>query len=317
MSSNAAKIIALVAVVLTVILVFLGWRISHNYAASAQQVQQQVEIEERAPGILAVVAVNPLSAYKAISKDDVVLTEVSIAPKNYYTSLEDVVGKQPLVDIDQGAPVTRRYFGEGNVLAKSIPPGFKAISVEVSDIIAVGGFVRPGDVVDVLMYLGRGGKEVDAIQARVLLKDLRVLAYQEMIVDRPEGLKDSDNDNGRRSGSGRRQRTAVLAVAEKDVTRLMLGASMGSLRLALHGLPGDVTEDLALLDAKDSELIGLPQLPKSEAAKKAEEDKKVPDMAITAKELARIEPPPAKKNNIVPRPKVIVYRGAQVETVRP
>ncbi len=315
MSSNAAKIIALVAVVLTLILAFLGWKVSREYAASAQQTQQQVTQENESPRILAVVAIKPLGAYKPIGRDDVVLGEVSVAPKNYYTSLEDVVGKQPLVDIDQGAPVTRRYFAEGNVLAKSIPPGFKAISVEVSDIIAVGGFVRPGDVVDVLMYLGRGGKEVDAIQARVLLKDLRVLAYQELIVDRPEGLVE-DEATSDRSRSGRRQRTAVLAVPDKDVTRLMLGASMGDLRLALHGT---ITEDseLALLDAKDSEIVGLPQLPKSEEAKKAEAEKKVPDMAITAKELSRVEPPPAVKKKIVPRPKVIVYRGAAVETVRP
>lgn len=299
MSSTAARIVAGIAIFLTVVLAVVGYRVSHRYAEQSGQ-EQQVRVEEDVPRILAVIAVKPLAAYREIQRDDVVLAEISVAPKNYYTTVDDVVGKSPLVDVDQGAPVTRRYFAEGNHLARSIPSGYQAISVEVSDIVGVGGFVRPGDVVDVLLYL-RGTNDVSTTQARVLLEQTRVLAYEEMLVDRPEGLEDQEQSSSRGS---RRQRTAVLAVPEKKTTRLMLGASLGELRLSLHGLPGNESDPLART-----------RLPLSDEALKAAAAKKVPDMALTAAELSRVKKPPAKKQ--VVRPKVVVYRGSQVETVRP
>lgn len=317
-SSTAAKVVAGVAILLTLVLAFVGYRVSRQYAENSQKAQAEMQVqarkEDEVPKILAVVAVKPLAAYRKIAKDDVVLAEITVAPRDYYTSLEDVVGKEPLVDVDQGAPVTKRYFAEGNVLAKSVPPGFQAVSVEVSDVIGVGGFVRPGDIVDVLLYL-KGGTDVPTTQARILLKDVRLLAYQELLVDRPEGLKEEEG----KDRSGRRQRTAVLAVPEVDTTRLMLGASLGELRLALHGMaraadgsptPEGLPTATATTDAANA------ALPLSEAALKQEAAKKVPDLAYTAAQLSRIELPPAQKKQVV-RQKIYVYRATEMQTVTP
>ena len=307
MSSNAARIVAAVAIFLTIILAFLGWRVSQQYAERSEKAQAQIKTQSettQVPKILAVVAVKPLGAYQKIEKDAVVLAEVSIAPRDYYTSLEDVVGKEPLVDVDQGAPLTQRYFAEGNVLAKSIPVGFQAVSVEVSDIIGVGGFVRPGDMVDVLLYL-RGTGEVENAQARVLLENTRVLAYQELLVDRPEGLKEQEQSD---RNQGRRQRTAVLAVPEPDTTRLMLGASMGELRLALHGSAKPEAEAVLVTSGADGVV-----LPLSADAKKAEDAKKVPDKAYTAQQLSKLLLPPAQQQKRVVIERVTIYRGAEAD----
>lgn len=311
MSSNAAKIVAGVAIFLTLVLAFVGYRVSRQYAQDSEQARAQVAAqakqEKESPKILAVVAVKPLAAYKKIGKDDVVLAEVTVAPRDYYTTLAEVVGKEPLVDIDQGAPVTQRYFAEGNVLAKSVPPGFQAVSVEVTDVIGVGGFVRPGDIVDVLLYL-RGTGDVQTTQARILLKDTRLLAYEELLVDRPEGLKEEEAGKER---ANRRSRTAVLAVPNADTTRLMLGASLGELRLALHGVAreGDASAGTVAI----TETV----LPMSEDALKAEAAKKVPDLAYTAAQLSRIELPPADKKKQVIRDKVFIYRGSEFTAVTP
>lgn len=311
-SSTAAKVVAGVAILLTIVLAVVGYKVSRDYAETSERAQNRAPAvvqapseEDRIPKILAVVALKPLAAYQPIPKDDVILAEVTVAPRKYYTSLEDVVGKQPLVDIDQGAPVTQRYFAEGNVLAKSVPPGFQAISVEVTDVIGVGGFVRPGDIVDVLLYL-RGGQDVQDAQARVLLEETRVLAYHELLVDRPEGLRENEGSQQ----SSRRQRTAVLAVPDKDTTRLMLGASMGDLRLALHGSVADP------LPAAEGAGSGVAALPVSQDTRKAEAARKVPDKAVTARELAQVKPPPSQAKAVY-RPKVHVYRGTEIETVTP
>lgn len=315
MSSSAAKLMAVIGLVLTLVLAVVLYRISHNYAENAQKPAKAAANTDApvVPKTLAVVALKPLAAYKAIGKDDVALVEVSVAPADYYTSVAQVVGKQPIVDVDGGAPVTKRYFGEGNLLARAIPPGFQAISVEITDVVAVGGFVRPGDMVDVLVYL-RDSKDVSAAQARVLLKQVRVLAYEERLVDRPEGLNEEDEKktggaiSPARSNQTRRTRTAVLAVAEADTTRLMLGASQGELRLALYGqaVPGAEIEP----GAETTVAGGLPA--SSDTLAKIE-SYKVPDKALSMEQLSRIKPPPAKQNSAPIQ--VPVYRAADVQTV--
>lgn len=296
MSSSTLKIVTAVLVLLALLLAGVSYRVFRGYAEEAKIAAEQAK-KESTPQTLAVVALKPLGAYKPIDRELVALVPVAVAPAQYFTSLDEVVGKTPLVDIDAGAPVTARYFKEGNVLARVIPQGFQAISVEVNDVIAVGGFVRPGDIVDVLLFL-RSGNGADQAQSRVLLKDIRVLAYEERIIDRPQGLKDDEKNANQ---NGRRIRTAVLAVPDADTTKVMLGASLGEIRLALHG------------QAPSVEQLADNGLPLSKEAVAAAEAEKVPDKILTATELARVKAPAKGKG--AEAPPVEVYRGSQLDRV--
>ena len=299
MSSTTLKAVTVVLVLLAFVLAGVSYYVFHSYAEDAQKAADNAK-KESTPQVLAVVAVKPLAAYKAIDRDSVALVPVAVAPTQYFSNLDDVVGHQPLVDIDAGAPVTARYFKEGNALARVIPAGFQALSIEVTDVIAVGNFVRPGDIVDVLLYLRNDSNDQTVTQARVLLKDVRVLAYEDRIIDRPDGIKDDPAANNQQV---RHQRTAVLAIAEADVTKIMLGVSKGEIRLALHGQTPVAAEQAPVGDN------GLPLTPKALEALNAN---KVPDKAVTAVELARIKPS-AKAGNA--RPTVEVYRGSTKERV--
>mgnify|MGYP000560182334 CR=1 FL=1 len=217
-----------------------------------------------------------------------------IAPPTYFANIDDVVGRAPLVDVDAGAPVTPRYFQDANALARIIPVGSKALSLQIDEVVAVGGFVRPGDTVDVLIFI-RGSGAVEA-QARYLLRDALVLGYEERIIDRPEGVDDASNRR-------QRVRTAVIAVPDADVTRLVLGANVGELRLALHGQHDSDAEDVS------------GGLPLAERARQAGVQP-VSEHVITQAELAGIQrtaPVPARP----PTPPVYVYRGNDLESVRP
>lgn len=302
MSSTTLKIVTVVLVLLALILAGVSYRVFHSYAEEAQKATAEAK-KQATPQTLAVVALKPLPAYQPIDRDSVGLVPVSVVPPQYFTSLDDVVKHVPLVDIDAGAPVTARYFKEGNVLAKVIPPGFQAVSIEVTDIVAVGNFVRPGDIVDVLLYLrpnasGSSGVATDQAQSRVLLKDVRVLAYEERIIDRPEGIKDDKSGEPQH-----RQRTAVLAIPDSDTTKVMLGVSMGDIRLALHSQNPDVAK------TEPTAENGLPLSPKAIAAQDAA---KVPDKAITAGELSRVRPAPKARNA---NPPVEVIRGSKAERI--
>lgn len=296
MSSSTLKIVTIVLVLLALLLAGVSYRVFRGYAEEARVAAEQAK-KESTPQTLAVVALQPLAAYKTIDREAVALVPVAVAPTQYFTSLDEVVGKTPLVDVDAGAPVTARYFSEGNVLAKVIPRGFQALSIEVNDVIAVGGFIRPGDIVDVLLYL-RTGNGTDQPQSRVLLQDIRVLAYEERIIDRPQGLKDEEKTANQ---NARRIRTAVLAIPDADTTKVMLGASLGEIRLALHG------------QAPETDVLTESGLPLTEEAIAVEEASKVPDKVMTASELAKVKK--SVKTNDDEAPRVEVYRSSQVERV--
>jgi len=302
MSSTTIKMIAVVSVLAAIVMVLLGFQFSRNFAEQAQKAQEQASVQQ-AEQTLAVVALRPLAAYEPIARDAIALVPVSIVPPSNYSNIDDVVDKVPLVDIDAGAPVTQRYFKEGNALVRVIPPGHQAVSVEVNDVVAVGGFVRPGDIVDILLFL-RSGANMAEPQSRVLLESTRVLAYEERIIDRPEGIKSDDKQRAR-------VRTAVIAVPEKDTTKLMLGASLGELRLALHGqtdaVDGEETSEAPPVDtelAATATIAGATPAPTAAPA---------PDKAISLAELSRLQQKSGAQARA--RPKVEILRGSALETV--
>lgn len=309
MSSTALKIAAVILVLLTIVLAGVGFSMSRNYAARTAKAEAAVakaaEAARTAPQTLAVVALKPLAAYKTIARDDIALVPVAVTPTDYFANLDEVTSRVPLVDIDAGAPVTKRYFKEGNILAKIIPAGHQALAMEVNEVIAAGGFVRPGDNVDVIVYL-RGGAGVAEPQARVLLENARVLAYEERIIERPRGLKDEEVKGNE---AKRRIRTAVLAVPEKETTRVVLGIGLGEVRLALRGQQTTAGEETSAEVTEGG-------LPLSDVAKAEKAAYKTPDKAVTAEEISRVQPPPAlAKKQAPPKETVEVIQGNSIQKV--
>ncbi|MBX6421472.1 MAG: Flp pilus assembly protein CpaB [Nevskia sp.] len=326
MSSNVIRVVAVVFVVLAIVLAIVAFRMSRNYAQTASNAAapQQAGGQPAAPQIQVVVATRPLLANQPISKDAVALEPVQIAPKDYYANVDDVVGRTPLIDIDAGAPITPRFFKENNQLARLIPPGDKAVSLKIDDVIGVGGFVRPGDVVDVLLYLRNDqGNDVKPAQARILLRDALVLAYEDRIIAPPAGTAGQKGQPGagQPQTPGPHQRTVVVAVPDADVTRVMLGASIGELRLALHpAAPTQVAEAAAPPGAAGTGPEGAPAPAPAEISGASLAQNAAPpptgpeaDQPITMKELAALK----KKLPKGAPAAVIVYRGSARSTVYP
>lgn len=290
MSGSSLKIAALVAVLLAVVLGGLAWRATLQATETAKREAVEAamatvpEVESRA---LAVVALKPLQANKPVPAESVAVKPIPVVPESYYTAVEDVVGRVPLLDIDAGAPVTPRYFKDSNILARLIPEGHRAVSLEVSDVVAVGGFVRPADRVDLLLYVR---DEEQRQQSRVLLRDVLVLAYEERIIERPQGIEDQGPRNAQRG----RLRTAVVAVPEKEVTRVMLAASVGDIRLAL------IRQEVDLAKQEST----LPESPPTPTMID-------PALPVTLEELAHIKKPtPTPRARPIQRSYTVdVFRG--------
>lgn len=234
MSSTALKTLAVILVVAAAVLGFAAYYFSQGLTEAPETAEREQVPQPAENQVLAVVATRRLPPYQPIAPEAVALLPISVQPPQYFTDVGEVVGRTPLRAVPVGSPVTEEAFGKANTLSQAIPAGSQAMSLEISDVIAVGGFVRPGDMVDVLVYIRASGREVEDSQARVLLENARVLGYEERLINVDAEAVD---DNGDDRQQQRRQRTAVIAVPVEDTTRVMLGASLGELRLSLRGEP--------------------------------------------------------------------------------
>lgn len=152
------------------------------------------------------------------------------------TPQQDAAGRVVLRGFTAGEPITAARLikaGEAGFLAAALEPGMRAVSVKIDAVSGDGGFIVPGDRVDVLLaerfpisYGGNGEstntRPTHKTVNSVMLSNVRVLAIdQEM----------RDLDNKPKVGQ-----TATLEVELAQAQKLALAPQMGSLSLALRSL---------------------------------------------------------------------------------
>jgi pilus assembly protein CpaB len=131
-----------------------------------------------------VVAAKALPVGATIDRASVKLRNIpeSAAPTGGFSKLEDVVDRPVISPIQQDEPVIEARIaakGSGMGLAPLIPPGMRAISVRVNDVVGVSGFVLPGMRVDVLVT-GRPPNQQDTV-TRTVLQNIAVLSAGQTI----------------------------------------------------------------------------------------------------------------------------------------
>ena len=227
MQSRTVRNLAIAMIAVALCLGLFALRLVRDLSQSAQTTEV-ADTRKELPRV--VVAIASIEQGKSVKAEALSLEAVSLVPDGSFQKIDDVVGRKVYQAVGQGEPLLARHFRPPGPVASRIKPGERAIAVKVDGVIGLGGFIQPDDRVDVLLYLARDQREIADTQARVLLENIRVLAYGANIERREQDEKDDNTNNAR---------TAVLAVPETDVDRLMLGASKGLLRLALRGDPVD------------------------------------------------------------------------------
>ncbi len=102
-------------------------------------------------------------------------------PEDALDATEKAVGKIATFDILRGDIVRGARLSEhlgGSTLASLIATDKRAISVRVDDVVGVGGFLLPGNRVDVLATKHTDGGSNNAV-SRTILENLRVLAVDQ------------------------------------------------------------------------------------------------------------------------------------------
>ena len=106
----------------------------------------------------------------------------SLFPAGGFTRLEEVLERPVISAIQPDEPVVEARLavkGSGMGLGPLIPPGMRAISVRVNDVVGVAGFVLPGMRVDVLVT-GTPSNRGDT-ETRTVLQNITVLSAGQSI----------------------------------------------------------------------------------------------------------------------------------------
>jgi len=184
------------------------------------------------PGVEVMVAADDLQVGGRVEDHDVKIIRIPAAdlPPGAPRKRSDVIGHGVIVPISKGEFILPNRLAQENAgsgLPSLIPPGMRAVSVRVNEVVSVAGFVTPGTRVDVLLTGAPGGAGDE--QTTTVLQNVAVLASGHTL---------------ERSSTGEAQNTAVitLLVTPDDAQRLTLASSEGHIQLALRN-PLDTKQD--------------------------------------------------------------------------
>ena len=152
----------------------------------------------------------------------VITVPESAAPPGAFSDPAKVVGRGAILPISKGDFILTSKLAAlnaGGGLPSLIPPGMRAVSVRVNDVVSVAGFVQPGTRVDVLATgneAGSGGR-----QTTTVLENVAVIAVG----------KSLDRSN---STDAQTAPVITLLVSPDDAQKLALVSQEGRIQLSLR-----------------------------------------------------------------------------------
>jgi pilus assembly protein CpaB len=191
------------------------------------------------PGVEVIVAADDLQVGSKVEERDIKIIRIpaSDLPTGAPRRRNEVLGHGVIIPISKGEFILPNKLAGENVagLPSLIPPGMRAVSVRVNEVVSVAGFVTPGTRVDVLLTgTPSGGNDQ---QTTTVLQNVVVLASGHTL---------------ERSATGEAQNTPVitLLVTPDDAERLTLASSEGHIQLALRSPLDTRAEDVPAASAR-------------------------------------------------------------------
>jgi len=187
-----------------------------------------------------------------------------------------VLDRGAIVAIAANEPITESKLaaqGAGAGLPPTIPPGMRAMSVRVNEVVGVAGFVVPGTRVDVLVTFESRTQASESV-ARVVVSNVQVLTAGTRF----------DQEKARTDNRPIPTSVVTLLVTPEDAQRLALAAAEGRITLILRNpLDNAPTESAGI---RAGGLMGNPTPPPPSAAPRT------PKPAVAAAPAVPPPPPP-------------------------
>lgn len=152
-------------------------------------------------------------------------------------TIDDFVGAVVRLPIAAGQPLTPGLVaraGDRGFLAAVLQPGMRAMSIGVSQVSGISGFILPGDRVDILWDVKNSSKGFPFTQT--LMRDIRVIAI----------------DQKTQASGATPAKTITLELTPVQVEALSLANNMGSLEFVLRSIAPDKEEEKQLAGTEDS-----------------------------------------------------------------
>ena len=170
------------------------------------------------------------------------IAELTGGPGQQRLALRSLVANEPILPGNVSGP-----GGKLN-LSGSVSPGMRAVSLRSNDVSGVGGFVLPGDRVDILLTRTSGDSaEKSNTLTQVLAENVRVL-----------GVDQSNNDEADKPVVAK---AVTVEVTPEQAASISLGQQVGSVSLTLRRVADD-----APLTSKAMSVADLGPAPKRSAA---------------------------------------------------
>ncbi|EHJ58695.1 Flp pilus assembly protein CpaB [Novosphingobium pentaromativorans] len=249
-----------IAVALGLIAVIL----SNSYFSGVEEQQKRIAREQ---DLIRIVVANKELPFGTILNDqNITLTNWprSSVPEGAFTDISEAVGKgnATLRNIVAGEPVLASKLSSRPTLSANLPAGQYAVAVPISAVAAAGGFIRPGDTVDVLLTrkIPGDGAAADDKMTDVVLSTVPVLAID---VDASEKSTEPKAES----------KTATLQVDTLGAQKLALAQQLGVLSLALRNatdqtvtaastvLPNQLTARKLYIASRESRAPSAPAAP--------------------------------------------------------
>lgn len=236
MNSRVMLLLAVLLALAAGVAGYMGYKTTQEARQEAQKARleaQQARIAStpETGRIPVVIAQRPIPAYHQITAEDISIDYLKLEPPYTYRKLDDLLGKVPQTAIAAGQMIVQGHLDPGSEIARLLQPGERGLAIAIDEVVGGGGFVQPGDTVDVLLFVQ--GDSRPAASAQVVMRALRVVGMGTRVVG-PEGMAPPQGQPEGQPVQRQQSSTAVLAVTEPEATRLMLASSVGVLRLAIR-----------------------------------------------------------------------------------
>jgi pilus assembly protein CpaB len=207
------------------ILIGLAVALVVSFLASRYVYQQirQAQVGGRGVKVTPVVlAAAPLKLGQRLEAADLKLVDwpSDQKPQGSFSRIQECVGRALMAPVVENEAILEEKLASkegGSGLAVAIPPGMRAVSAGVDDVVAVSGFVTVGTVVDVMVT---GVGTVGSV-TRIILQHVRVLAVGQQL---------------QADANGKPQVAPVVTflVTPEDAEKLTLAEAQGKIHLALR-----------------------------------------------------------------------------------
>ncbi|MGD9581024.1 MAG: Flp pilus assembly protein CpaB, partial [Vampirovibrionia bacterium] len=194
-----------------------------------------------------VVAKRTIESGTRLDREDLEIQEwePDAVPLNAANYPEALLGRITSDDFVTGEPILPSKLIDKDTKTLSIPDGYRAMTLPITSLTGVGGFITPGARVDLITVVPRSAEgEADEKISKILLQNVKVLATSGNV---------NDSFSRGKKASGSSEATITVAVPAESAVKLALAYDNGNgnVQVILRGFSDGTKIDKVDIDTAE------------------------------------------------------------------